>query len=421
MAEGSTAGARPRQGRRWYLKQQWLYARALLRHHELDPREYLRACEEHQATFLTLTTAYWVELAQAVVDGRAALPSCVRAVAIGGEKAPVATVRAWLSASGAVPLFNEYGPTETTVVAATAALGEVPPERWLHRQAPLGVPLARTALWVVDERFERRPVGAPGELCIGGPQLARGYVGNAAETADRFRPDPFSGVPGARLYRTGDTVVRWADGQVEYVGRNDAQVKLRGFRIELGEVEARLGEHPLVREAVVTVHGEGSAARLVAHVVLRGALDAATLLSFARARLPEPMVPRAVLFHERLPLSPVGKVDRKRLPAPPPEGPAAPTRPLSPQEAPLAEVLRALLKVSAVGPDDDFFALGGHSLLAVQAAAQLEKQLGRPVPVRLLFEHPTVAALATALAAAAPAQAPIRRVDRAALSRGKKP
>jgi acyl carrier protein len=240
------------------------------------------------------------------------------------------------------------------------------------------------------------PVGVAGEIRIGGLGVARGYLGRAGLTAERFVPDPFSADAGGRLYRTGD-LGRWlADGTIEFLGRTDFQVKIRGFRIEPGEIEARLLEHPGVRDAVVLVREDASGDRRLVAYHVGEALDAQTLRAHLSQRLPEYMVPAAYVHLEMLPLTPNGKVDRKALPAP--EGDAYATReyeaPAGKVEQALAGIWAELLGVERVGRGDGFFALGGHSLLAVQMISRVRQEIGVELALDAVFENPVLSALA---------------------------
>jgi acyl carrier protein len=249
-------------------------------------------------------------------------------------------------------------------------------------------------LYVLDGRGEPVGVGVAGELCVGGVSLARGYLGRPELTAQQFVPDAFGGEPGGRLYRTGD-LVRWsAEGEVEFLGRIDDQVKVRGFRIELGEVEAALRAVAGVREAVAVADG----ARLLAYVVGEGVPEASELRGQLRQPLPEYMVPSVVTRLEELPLSPSGKVDRKRLPSVAAGVPAAAYQaPRTALEGQLAGMYAQLLGLERVGVRDNFFELGGHSLLATQLISRIREQAGVELPLRTLFESPAVGELAEAI------------------------
>ncbi len=335
----------------------------------------------------------------------------LRTLVVAGEALPPEVAARW---SRRRALWNGYGPTECTVFSTTAAMGSnrdagrLPP--------PIGGPLAGARAYVIERGGEPAPEGVPGELWIGGwdgdAGLARGYLGRPGLTAERFVPDPFAPAPGARLYRSGD-LARWRpDGELDYLGRIDHQVKLRGFRIELGEIEAALAASPRLRQAVVLLRQDAPASgaagagdpRLVAYLVpaeVGAPPSAAELRALCERRLPDYMVPAAFVFLERLPLSPNGKVDRRALPAPE-AGRADRAAPFAAPRTPLEEILAGVweevLGVERVGVDDDFFAdLGGHSLLATQVLARTREILGLDLPLRSLFEAPTVAGWAAAI------------------------
>ncbi|HEX6747845.1 MAG TPA: non-ribosomal peptide synthase/polyketide synthase [Longimicrobium sp.] len=309
----------------------------------------------------------------------------LRTVVSAGEAVDAATVERW---SGGRAFVNAYGPTETTVCAASArceADGRAP---------AIGRALENVRVYVLDAAGRPAPLGVPGELYVGGVGVARGYLGRPGLTAEKFVPDPFGGETGARLYRTGDRV-RWSvRGELEFLGRVDAQVKVRGFRIEPGEIEAVLRRHERVADCVVVaredVPGEK---RLVAYVV--GDVEAGVLREHLLRELPEHMVPSAYVFLDALPLSPNGKLDRKALPAP--ELASALERyvaPRTPLEEVLAEIWAEVLRLERVGVTESFFELGGHSLLATRVVSRVRQVFGVEVPLRVLFEGPTVAELA---------------------------
>ncbi|MFD2685535.1 amino acid adenylation domain-containing protein [Streptomyces phyllanthi] len=309
----------------------------------------------------------------------------------GAERMSAALARAWARDRR---LVNTYGPTEATVMVTA---GPVDPET---RRAPaVGRAAPNTRLYVLDAFLNPVPVGVPGELYIGGPQLARGYGRRPALTAERFVADPFA-ADGSRLYRTGDRV-RWlSDGQVEFLGRADDQIKVRGFRIEPAEVEAVLAAHPAVRSAVAAVDGTGAGARLVAHLVpadhAEGIPAPDELRGFAALRLPEFMVPAAFTELAAVPLTPSGKLDRAALPAPDlrPALNGHYTPPSTRTEELLAGIWAGLLGVDRVGVEDDFFTLGGHSLLATRVVSRIRTEFGAEVPLAALFGRPTVRGLA---------------------------
>ncbi|MFY2562031.1 amino acid adenylation domain-containing protein, partial [Corallococcus terminator] len=351
----------------------------------------------HRVERLFLPFVALQALADAVAHG-ASVPSSLREVVTAGEQLQVtpAVVAFFEKLPGCV-LENQYGPSETHVVSAHRLKG--PPASW-PRLPPIGVPLPDTKLLVLDGQGRLCPIGVAGELYIGGAQLAQGYHERAELTARRFVPDGYAREAGARLYRTGDRA-RWrGDGVVEFLGRLDAQVKVRGFRVELGEVEAALRELPGVRDAAAGVHEDAPGdKRLVGYVVLRaGAAWEPEVLREALARkLPEHMVPPALMKLEALPLTPSGKLARGKLPAPDVEslrGAAPFVAPRGAMEARLAEAFAAVLKLPRVSVTDSFFSMGGHSLLATQLVSRLRSQLKAEVHLKTLFEAPSVAALA---------------------------
>jgi amino acid adenylation domain-containing protein len=321
----------------------------------------------------------------------------LKRVICSGEALPYELQERFFARSGA-ELHNLYGPTEASIDVTWWACrrGDSRP------LVPIGRPIANTQLYVVDSAMRPSAVGVPGELCIGGIGVGRGYLQRPALTAEKFIPDPFSQLPGARLYRTGD-LARWLpDGSLDYLGRIDNQVKVRGFRIELGEIEAVLGQHPALREVAVLARADGGTdKRLVAYLVPREAPAPAPseLRSFLQQKLPEYMVPAVFVALDAMPLTSSGKVDRRSLPAPDGARPddAAFVPPRDPVELTLARLWEDHLDVRPVGARDDFFALGGHSLLAVRLLAAVHERFGQALPLTLFFQRPTVEEMARQL------------------------
>jgi len=343
--------------------------------------------EAQGVTFLQATPATWRLLLEGGWGGSPRLN-----MLCGGEALPRALADRLLPKG--LALWNLYGPTETTIWSSFARVepGEGP--------VPIGRPIANTELYVLDARLRPAPVGVAGELYIGGSGLARGYLGRPSLTAERFLPDPIGPRPGARIYRTGD-LARWhADGTLECLGRVDHQVKIRGFRVELGEVESALLKHPDVREAVVVAREDAAGEQgLVAYIVARpGPVPTAVdLRRPIQGALPDYMVPSAFVVLDELPLTPNGKVDRNALPAPDaarsaPSGAYIPPR--NAIEEAVAAAFADVLGRDKVGARDDFFDLGGHSLMAAQLLARLRDAFGVELPLKDLFDTPTVAGLA---------------------------
>ncbi|HEX9669920.1 MAG TPA: amino acid adenylation domain-containing protein, partial [Thermoanaerobaculia bacterium] len=320
----------------------------------------------------------------------------LRQLLAGGDVLSSSHVRRALAGLPGVALINGYGPTEGTTFTCCHSVRTAPVE---GAGVPIGRPIANSRAYVLDGALRPVPVGAVGELYASGDGLARGYFGRPGLTAECFVPDPVSAEPGARLYRTGD-LARWLPGgELEFLGRIDDQIKLRGFRIELREIETALAVHPAVREAVVLAREEEPGEKaLVAYVVPVGAgLEVSELRFFLAQRLPDYMVPSAFVLLEALPLTPNGKVDRKALPAPVWERVERPAAPRTWAEELLADIWAEVLRLPAVGPEDDFFAVGGHSLLATQVVSRVREVFGLELPLRKVFELPTLAALAAHL------------------------
>ncbi|WP_186098750.1 non-ribosomal peptide synthetase, partial [Burkholderia gladioli] len=318
------------------------------------------------------------------------------AFVIGGEALSAGTVALWQEVGPGARLVNEYGPTETVVGCLVYDAQNLPVGMM---NVPVGRPVANSQIYILDAGGEPVPVGVTGEIFIGGAGVARGYLNRPSLTAERFVPDPF-GATGARMYRTGDLARYEADGNIVYLGRNDEQVKLRGFRIELGEIGAMLGAHPGVRDAVVVMREEADGdRRLVGYYTSDEGRDPGleVLRAHLKASLPDYMVPSALLKLDVFPLTPNGKLDRKALPQPgETSGSGNYVEPEGEIETRLARIWCEVLKVERVGRHDNFFELGGHSLLAIKLFSQM-RRAGLAADVRVLFNAPTLAALARAV------------------------
>jgi amino acid adenylation domain-containing protein len=338
-------------------------------------------------------------LLDSVPEALASVPQLL----VGGEALSVPYVRRALQLLPHTQLVNGYGPVECTVFACCYPIPPSLPEQ--ARSVPIGRPIGDRRVYLLDRRFDLVPVGVPGELCIGGPAVARGYLGQPALTAEKFVPDPFGSEPGGRLYRTGDLARYRPDGLLEFLGRLDQQVKVRGFRVEPGEVEAALREHPAVREAAVVAREDAPGQkRLVAYLVSEqpSGPSAGELRGFLRGRLPGHMIPAAFVLLDALPKTATGKLDRRALPSPDggrPDLEASFVPPRTAVEQVLAALWAELLRVERVGVHDSFFGLGGHSLLATQVVSRARDVFRVEVSLRTLLEAPTVADFARVLVA----------------------
>jgi amino acid adenylation domain-containing protein len=348
---------------------------------------------EAAAPYVTLINT--VPSAMSEVLRAGPLPASARIVNLAGEPLQRDLVAALYAQPGVDKVVNLYGPSEDTTYSTCGCVSR-------DRTGPvsIGRPISITQSYVVDPSLRPVPIGITGELLLGGHGVARGYVNQPCQTADKFIPDPFSGAKGARLYRTGD-LVRWlARGELEFLGRFDQQVKLRGYRIELGEIEEALARHALVRQVVAAVsETRPGDRRLVAYVAFDGEEkpSAREMKAFLRPRLPEYMIPSFFVYLDSLPMTPNGKVDRRALPPPDSAGLQS-EREFDPPRTSLEKLLSRIwveiLHVDRVGRNDDFFELGGHSLLAVQVVARVNEALRIDLPLRTVFERRTLPDLA---------------------------
>ncbi|HIP97139.1 MAG TPA: amino acid adenylation domain-containing protein, partial [Anaerolineae bacterium] len=378
---------------------------------ELAGADLVRFCAQKGITILHLPASVWHQCVDDLLANGLPVRAPLRMLLVGGESPAVDRLQSWAQlVEQPIRFLNAYGPTEATI---TTTLYETTCEMETVStltNVPIGYPIANAQVYLLDSHLQPVPVGVPGELYIGGAGVARGYLNRPKLTAERFIPDPFTSpsVPGARLYKTGDLARYLPDGNIEFLGRVDHQVKVRGFRIELGEIEAALGQHPELRESVVIVREDVPGdKRLVAYVVPKDAGSetedegppsfVSELRGFLKEKLPDYMVPSAFVTLDALPLTPTGKVDRRALPAPDglrPELEREYVAPRTPTEEKLVAICAELLGIHRVGVYDNFFDLGGHSLLATQFISRVRTAFGVEVPLRSLFEHPTIAELA---------------------------
>lgn len=373
---------------------------------QLTPAEFFRECDRLGVTALQIPPAYWNQMVDDLVQSQRSIPKSLNLMVTGGEAVAADKVAAWTESTGSQTRYiNAYGPTEITVTATTHVGSPDVAELKRLARVPIGRPVPNTQLYLLDRYLQPVPVGTTGELYIGGNGLARGYLNRPELTAEQFIPNPFSRDAGARLYRTGDLARYLPNGDVEFLGRTDEQVKVRGFRIELGEIEAVLSLHAGVSEGVVVARqeqrGGTSDATLVAYVVLQGDVGVNELREHLRAKLPEYMVPSAFVFLKQLPLSHHGKVDRHALPAPDQVQTDAESHiaPRSPLEDLLSGIWAEVLRSERISIHDNFFDAGGHSLLATQVMSRVSHVFQTELPLRMLFESPTIEGLAASIEA----------------------
>lgn len=363
-----------------------------------DIRALGKLIEQHRVERFHLPVIVLQRLAEEFCEDPQPLVS-LRELMVGGEQLQITSSMVKLFGRlKNCALYNHYGPSETHVVTSFPLPGD--PQTW-PPLPPLGRPIANSQMYVLDRHLHPVPAGVPGELYIAGDCLAHGYLKQPGLTAERFLPNPFSLRPGERMYKTGDLVRYLPDKNIEFLGRNDFQVKIRGMRIELGEVEVELNRHGAVEDAVVTVRQEGPEKRLAAYIVPQPGqqLSPRELRAFLKERLPEHMVPAYIVVLEKFPLTASGKIDRLSLPASANDSEleldyAAPQTAV---EKVLAGIFTDVLGRQNVGTTDNFFDLGGHSLLATQVVSRIYEALQIELPVRKIFEEPTVAGLARAI------------------------
>lgn len=368
----------------------------------LDIPGFLVWVKQRKISVLDLPTAYWHEWTSQLSELSTPVPSCLRLVVVGGEKALANALASWRKAAGKVRWVNTYGPTEASI-AVTRYDPDEERDRSTPENIPIGRPIENCKVYVLDAKRNLLPQGVAGELYLGGASVARGYLNRPDLTAQKFIQDPFSVEPDARLYRTGDMARVLENGLIEYLGRQDDQVKVRGFRVELGEIESVLAEHALVGEcAVVAVDDVAQGKTLVAYCrpVNGTKPDISALRAFVAGKLPHFMVPSAFAVLDALPKTPNGKIDRRSLAQMQPPAPLAsdvvdlPTTQLQIQ---LKKIWEETLGRKPIGIRDNFFELGGHSLLAARLMQKISRILDKSVPLALLFEAPTIESLAAVL------------------------
>ncbi len=364
-----------------------------------SPAEFHQLLSQEGVTVLSQTPSAFRQLLWADANSPGALPLKLRCVIFGGEALELQSLKTWFDRHGDEQprLVNMYGITETTVHVTYRVIRKA--DLTSGQGSVIGVPIPDLSLYLLDERLQPVPVGVPGEICVGGAGVARGYLNRPNLNSQRFVRDPFSTDQNARMYRSGDLARYTSSGELEYLGRMDHQVKIRGFRVELGEIESTLNRHPHVRESVViAADGPSGAKRLIAYHVARGLRpSAADLREHLARQVPDHMVPSVFMRLDELPLTSNGKVDRRALPPPADDESAAGRTVVGPRnstEAALVETWQKILGRKSIGIHDNFFRLGGHSLLATQVIARLAAEMGIALPVRAIFEAPTVADLA---------------------------
>lgn len=369
----------------------------ILRHDvALEPRHFSDYLSRHAIDVLKIAPSHLQALLSD--DHAGMLPR--KCLVLGGEAFSRQLLNSILALSPAGKILNHYGPTETTVGSLTFDASDQELSD-VARTLPIGRPIANTQIYILDKYMRLCPTGVAGELYIGGAGVAAGYLNDPEQTAARFVPDRFSANSGSCLYRTGDLARYLPDGNVEFLGRADLQVKVRGYRIELGEIESALSEHPLVRQAIVVLRQDGDRERLVAYVTssnLRTG-NTAELTDFLKERLPDYMVPAPIIVMRSFPTTPNGKVDRAALPAPEDQANRVIIAPQTFVELELAKIWASLLKLEELSVHDDFFDLGGHSLLATQVVSRVRKSFEKEIPLRSIFDAPTIAKLAAVIEA----------------------
>ena len=388
----------------------------------IDTVGLLRLIEDEKLSVLNLPAPFWHAWVRELAATGRSVPPCLRLLVVGSEKVSLEAFDAWRRLASGVRLINAYGTSETTITSTLYEPELSAPAAGIGASLPIGRPIANTRIYILDHHLQPLPAGVPGELYIGGPGLARGYLMRPALTAERFIPDPFGLEAGARMYRTGDRARFLSEGQIEFLGRSDQQLKVRGYRIEPGEIESVLKRHPAVREALVLAREDSTGdKRLVAYVTqsaeiskqlaasldreaeegqLARALEEEQLRNALEEQLPDYMIPSSFVLLDEWPLTPGGKIDLHALPAPDSarsQGQGAWVAPRTPVEQTLALIWSELLGRARVGIHDNFFESGGHSLLATQLISRVREKFQVEIALRRLFERPTIELFATVI------------------------
>ncbi|PSB43501.1 non-ribosomal peptide synthetase [Chamaesiphon polymorphus] len=361
-----------------------------------DPTRLFALVQNQQISVLEIVPSLLRMMLQQIEDGATPTAlSSLRWLLLTGEALPPQLCRQWFAHYPSIPMLNAYGPTECSDDVTHYPIDSAPAPEVLN--LPIGRPIANTQLYILDNQLQPVPIGVAGELYVGGAGVGRGYLNAPELTEQAFIPNPFSPSPSQRLYKTGDKARYLPDGNIEFLGRIDFQVKIRGFRIELGEIEAVLSDYPQVREATVIDREEQVGNQyLAAYIVASAPIETNSLREFLKQKLPDYMVPSAFIFLDSIPLTPNGKVDRKALPIPD-LGVAESNNlvaPETPTQVEISQLWAEILNLPEVGIHNNFFELGGHSLLATQIMSRLRSSFGVELPLRKLFEAPTVAELA---------------------------
>jgi amino acid adenylation domain-containing protein len=365
----------------------------------IDPSQLFTLVQHQQISILEIVPSLLRMMIQQIADGATPTElSSLRWLLLTGETLPPQLCRQWFEYYPTIPMLNAYGPTECADDVTHYPIVCPPAPEVLN--LPIGRPIANTQLYILDDHLQSVPIGVAGELYVSGAGVGRGYLNAPDLTQSAFIPNPFSQSAQNRLYKTGDKARYLADGNIEFLGRLDFQVKIRGFRIELGEIEAVLDLYPQVREVTVIARAEQAGNQyLAAYIVANSAIETNDLRDFLKQKLPDYMVPGVFIFLDHIPLTPNGKVDRHALPIPDLNLSSIDnfTPPTTPTQIELAQLWADVLNIPEVGIHHNFFELGGHSLLATQIVSRLRSIFGVELPLRRLFELPTVAELAESI------------------------